>query len=110
MYDHISTLDTSVTGKGSEISIETNPDSDVLTPETQIIQVTYSNNNIKDVTKVQEAVENRQMSPTEENEMRAAAPATNSKDVNQIRVSAASGTVDTNDVTHNEDIVTKSPT
>ena len=62
LYDYKATSDTSVPRKGSEISIGTNPESDVLTPKAYIIQVTSSNENIQDAYQIQEAAENRHVS------------------------------------------------
>ena len=72
LYDYKATLETSVTRKGSEISIGTNPELNILTLEIQNFQVTPSNKNIQDAYKIQEEAESRQMCPTEEEVRRAA--------------------------------------
>ena len=89
LYYYKVTLGTSVTRKGDEISIGIIPESYILKPETQIIQVSSSNMNIQNVYRIQEAVEIGQMSPTEEDIITAATPARNYRDVNKIRGSGA---------------------
>ena len=103
------TVDTSITRKGSEISISTNTKSDVLSPENPGFQVTSSSKKIQDTYKIQEAAENRHMSLVEEDVRTAATPARNSRYVKQLRGSAASSTADIIVMTHNEDTITRSP-